>query len=158
MTTRTRAFHGAALLAVVLAFTATSGDAQTANGVALIGQVTSADDGPMEGVLVSAKRTGSTVTVTVVTDAQGRYRFPGPRLAPGPYALSIRATGYELDGPDVTTVAAQKTATADLKLRKTKDLAAQLTNAEWLMSMPGPDTRKLVLLGCVQCHTLERTA
>ena len=158
MTTRTRAFHGAALLAVVLAFTATSGDAQTANGAALIGQVTSPDDGPMEGVLVSAKRTGSTVTVTVVTDAQGRYRFSGSRLAPGPYALSIRATGYELDGPDTATVAAQKTATADLKLRKTKDLAAQLTNAEWLMSMPGPDTRKLVLLGCVQCHTLERTA
>src|SRR5947208_2381959 len=83
-----------------------------AHGAALIGQVTSADDGPMEGVLVSAKRTGSTVTVTVVTDAQGRYRFSGSRLAPGPYALSIRATGYELDGPDTATVAAQKTATA----------------------------------------------
>lgn len=28
---------------------------------------------PLEGVLVSAKRAGSTITVTVVSDAQGRY-------------------------------------------------------------------------------------
>ena len=34
----------------------------------LTGQVTSAQQGPMEGVLVSAKREGSTITTTVVTD------------------------------------------------------------------------------------------
>ena len=31
---------------------------------------------------------------------------------------------------------------ADLKLAKTKDLASQLSNAEWLLSMPGPDDQK----------------
>ena len=38
---------------------------------ALNGIVTSADEGPMEGVLVSAKGAGSSVTITVVSDAQG---------------------------------------------------------------------------------------
>ena len=38
----------------------------------LTGQVSSAEEGAMEGVLVSAKRDGATVTVTVVTDKQGR--------------------------------------------------------------------------------------
>jgi len=43
---------------------------------ALTGQVTSAEEGAMEGVLVSAKKAGSTVTITVVSDAQGNYSFP----------------------------------------------------------------------------------
>ena len=47
----------------------------------------------MEGVLVSAKKTGSTITTTVVTDEKGRYQFPAVRLAPGHYAMRIRATG-----------------------------------------------------------------
>jgi hypothetical protein len=45
-------------------------------GVALTGQVISQEEGRMEGVLVSAKRESSTVTTTVMSDAQGRYSFP----------------------------------------------------------------------------------
>jgi len=56
--------------------------AQAAEPVTLTGVVSSADEGHMEGVLVSAKKTtaGATVTVTVVTDKDGRYRFPASRL------------------------------------------------------------------------------
>ena len=50
---------------------------------ALTGQVTSAEEGPMEGVLVSAKRAGSTITITVVSDEQGRYSSP-PRSSSRP--------------------------------------------------------------------------
>jgi hypothetical protein len=39
---------------------------------ALAGKVT-AEQGALEGVLVSARRAGSTVTVTVVSDKDGRY-------------------------------------------------------------------------------------
>src|SRR5215468_1582386 len=49
---------------------------------ALSGKVASQQEGAMEGVLVSAKRAGSTMTVTVVSDAQGRYSFPRERLDP----------------------------------------------------------------------------
>ena len=51
--------------------------------IAINGQVTSAEEGPMEGVLVSAKQAGSTITVTVVSDRDGRYRFPASRLERG---------------------------------------------------------------------------
>ena len=128
-------------------------------GIALTGTVTSAEEGPMEGVLVSAKKAGSTITVTVVSDKDGRYSFPAGRLAPGPYALRIRAVGYDLDnGGGAVEVAAEKTVTHDLKLRKTEDLAAQLSNAEWIASVPGSDQQKGQLLNCVGCHTLERVA
>ncbi|HEV8720737.1 MAG TPA: carboxypeptidase-like regulatory domain-containing protein [Candidatus Binatia bacterium] len=54
--------------------------------IALNGQVSSAEEGPMEGMLVSAKRAGSTITTTVVSDDQGRYTFPSKKLEPGQYA------------------------------------------------------------------------
>jgi virginiamycin B lyase len=123
---------------------------------ALSGQVTSTEEGPMEGVLVSAKRTGSTVTITVVSDAQGRYVFPTAKLEPGPYALRIRAVGYDLDNPATVDVRAQQSGTADLKLRRTEDLASQLSNGEWLASVPGTEQQKTGLLNCIGCHTLER--
>ena len=110
----------------------------------------------MEGVLVSARKTGSTVTVTVVTDSAGRFSFPRNRLEPGQYALKIRAVGYDLDDPGALETVPDKTVTADLKLHKTADLAAQLSNVEWMLSVPGTDDQKKSLLGCVQCHTLQR--
>ncbi len=110
----------------------------------------------MEGVLVSAKRAGSTITITVVSDEHGRFSFPAAKLAPGHYALRIRAIGYELDGPQARDVGAGKAATVDLKLRKTSDLAAQLTNTEWFMSIPGTAEQKRPLIECMSCHTLER--
>ena len=125
---------------------------------ALTGQVTSGEEGPMEGVLVSAKKAGSTVTITVVSDAQGNYSYPAAKLEPGQYSLRIRAVGYDLDRPASVDLAAQQPAKYDLKLRKTEDLAAQLSNAEWLASFPGTDQQKNAMLGCVGCHTLERVA
>lgn len=130
--------------------------AQSDDITPLTGQVSSAEEGTMEGVLVSAKKSGSTWTTTVVSDAQGRYRFPRTKLDSGQYALAVRAIGYDLDGDPSVSVVDQKTTTADLRLRKTRDLAAQLTNAEWLDSFPGTDEQKASVRGCAHCHTLER--
>ena len=58
----------------------------------------------MEGVLVSARKDGSNITVTVVSD-QGAYAFPAGRLDPGHYTIAIRAGGYNLDGPTAVDVA-----------------------------------------------------
>ncbi|MBI3939679.1 MAG: carboxypeptidase regulatory-like domain-containing protein [Acidobacteria bacterium] len=122
---------------------------------ALEGQVSSTEEGFMEGVLVSAQRAGSTVSVTVVSDAQGRYNFPQNRLQPGRHFLSIRAVGYELNEPREVEVTAQTTR-LDVKLHKVQNLAPQLTNAEWQLSMPGTDEQKRLLLNCRGCHTFQR--
>jgi len=122
---------------------------------ALTGQVSSAEEGAMEGVLVSAQKDGSTIRITVVTDAQGRYAFPAARLEPGNYKIGIRAVGYELDGPGTAMVAASTVASADLKLKKTGDLAAQLTNSDWMASLPDAPQRRIIA-SCTTCHTLQR--
>jgi streptogramin lyase len=110
----------------------------------------------MEGVVVSAKKDGSTITVSVITDSKGQYSFPASRLGPGHYTLKTRAVGYNLAAPATADLAAQKTMTADLKLVRAKNLVPQMTNAEWLMSIPGTEDQKAFLLNCVSCHTLER--
>src|SRR6516162_8100621 len=151
-------FFRSFVIAISLAFAAlaSSGAIALAPVAALAGLVSSAADGAMEGVLVSANKTGSSVTVTVVTDKDGRFSFPASRLAPGQYSLGVRAVGYDLEGPKVVEIAEQKTTELDLQLRKTEDLAAQLSNGEWLASVPGTDQQKGQLLSCVGCHSLER--
>src|SRR5438876_503321 len=76
-------------------------EAQSSSVATLTGRVSSQEEGAMEGVLVSAKRTGSKVTVTVISNEQGQYSFPAARLEPGQYSLRIRAVGYELEDPHV---------------------------------------------------------
>jgi streptogramin lyase len=132
--------------------------AANSSGVALSGRVSSEKEPAMEGVIVGARKDGSPITIDVVTDADGLYSFPASRLAPGQYSLKIRAVGYEMDAPKTVEVAAGATATAGLKLRSARNLAAQLNNAEWLMSMPGTDAQKKFLLDCTGCHSLERIA
>jgi virginiamycin B lyase len=123
---------------------------------ALTGQVSSAEESTMEGVVVSAKKDGSTISVSVITDAQGRFAFPANRLDPGKYTLKARAAGYELDGARTAEIASGAEAKTDIKLKKVKNLSATLTNAEWMMSMPGTEQQKQFLLNCNGCHTLER--
>ena len=133
---------------------ASSASAQSA----LTGVVTSAEESNMEGVVVSAKKDGSTITVSVITDAQGKFAFPADRLEPGHYTLKARAAGYEVDGAKAADVAAGSEAKGDIKLKKIpiKDLPHALTNAEWLESMPGTKEQKQFLLNCNGCHTYER--
>ena len=87
--------------------------ALAAGDAALTGVVSSPTDGAMEGVVVTAKRDGSIVSISVVSDKSGRYSFPADRLEPGHYSIAIRAAGYELDAPAAATadVATEATAT-----------------------------------------------
>src|SRR5215469_8253837 len=125
-----------------------------AGDVALTGRVSSEAEGAMEGVLVRAKKEGATISVTVVSDREGRYSFPATRLSPGMYKIDIRAVGYDLEQPASADVKAGGVARADLKLVKTKDLVPQLTSSEWLESMPGTEAQKNQLYRCAACHSL----
>src|SRR3989441_1619579 len=82
--------------------------------------------------VISAREDGLTVSISVVTNAQGRFAFPADRLESGHYTLKARAAGYELDGVKGAAVAAGQETKVEIKLRTVKNLSARLTNAEWL--------------------------
>jgi streptogramin lyase len=144
-------------LAAILLFSGPSTlPAKDTSPAALSGQVSGGKEGPMEGVVIGAKKEGSTITVNVTSAEKGRFSFPASKLAPGRYALKVRAAGYELEGPKSVEVTAGKTTAANLKLKPVKDISTQLSDAEWLLSIPGTDEQKNFLLGCNGCHTVER--
>src|SRR5437899_2925143 len=146
----------AKLLAVILVATALLGSALVGFGwaepsspSALTGTVTSQTEGAMEGVIIGAKKVGSTITTWVVSNAQGQYSFPRERLEPGKYAISIRAVGYEL--PKTSTDVTAQPTQLDLQLDKVTNnskLAMQLSNGELLMSVPGTQDQRAALAGC----------
>src|SRR5262250_1314053 len=72
----------AAILLADISTIALHGVSWAQGAQALIGEVRSAEEGPMSGVTVTATRDKSTVSVTVVTDDKGRYSFPADRLVP----------------------------------------------------------------------------
>jgi streptogramin lyase len=146
----------AAVAAVLAAGAITAAPAAALPSAMLAGQVSSAEEGAMEGVVISARKDGSTITVSVMSDASGHFAFPAAKLEPGRYTFKARAVGYDLEGAPAAEVAADHASRIDLVLKKTKDLSAQLTNAEWLLSMPGTEQQKKFLLNCTGCHTLER--
>src|SRR5258708_37478241 len=126
MRTRLSTFTAATLAA----FCVTA--AHTANAeapTALSGQVSSAKEGAMEGVVISAKRAGGTITVSVVTDEKGRYSFPAERLQPGRYTLGARAAGHDLDGPKAGDGTPGPAAPADIKLTPPHNLPPPLPHA-----------------------------
>jgi len=131
--------------------------AQNHGPAALAGTVSSPEEGKMEGVVVSAKRPGSTIMVSVSTNAQGQYSFPQDRLAPGAYDITIRAIGYTLK-PTAATIQTGGSTQLDLRLAKAAPdlLALQMSNSELIQSAPGTPGQKMALLRCLDCHGLQR--
>ncbi len=140
--------------------------AQSPSAVALTGTVTSLAEGPMEGVVVIARREESAILTSVTTNATGQYSFPRSRMAAGSYSLMIRAAGFVLEAADHASVDVGATAAArrDLRLATaSKDqLAHQLTNTDWWTSMPGTPAQKDLMvrsiMNCGFCHDMERIA
>jgi virginiamycin B lyase len=148
-----RASLYAILASAAVAFAALGPSAHAQTAASLTGKVSSVEEGVMEGVIVSAKK--GIVTVSVVTNDKGEFSFPASKLAPGEYTLSIKAGGYDLDGPKNVTLASKPSA-IDVKLVKTKNIAPQLSNQEWIHSVPGTRDEKRILSRCVNCHSIER--
>jgi streptogramin lyase len=155
----TRVWIGLTIVASIL-LRSVALDVAAQDALALTGTVTSAMEGKMEGVVVTARRDGATFAVSVVSDSRGRFGFPRTHLEPGSYALNIRAVGYDLGAPARVDVTRERPASVALRLQPTQGLASQLSTLEWIMSMPGTPEQKDQLayqaISCAYCHTFER--
>jgi virginiamycin B lyase len=128
------------------------------SSVSLTGIVSSEAEGPMEGVLVKAKQAAGNITITVVTDAQGRYAFPASKINPGQYSLSVKATGYEVPNRSMSVTVGAETTKLDLNLKKvsTAVLIDQLSPAEIMNSLPGTPEQVRSVAECGVCHSMSR--
>ncbi len=140
MKTRTQTLAFVIAVAAIVVKVAGALRAQQSPAVALAASVRR-PKARWKSVLVSARREGSPMSVTVISDAAGRYAFPAGRLVPGVYRLSIRAAGYDLADP-TRTVVVGRTAKDDLQLVPTADLEDQISGESGSPARPGHRSRR----------------
>ena len=79
---KTRRLLLATTVAVTFTLFGAGTHCSTAAAQVLSGRVSSAEENAMEGVVVSAKKAGSTVTVSVISDQKGNFSFPAAKIEP----------------------------------------------------------------------------
>jgi len=143
----------AALATAGLAATALMPISVHAADALLSGTITTAAGEKLNGVTVSAKAEGSTITTTVFTDDAGNYYFPP--LATGKYRVWAQALTFATAKGEVDLTTAKK---QDFKLDTLADFERQLPGDLVLASLPD-DTpedarlKNLVHNNCTGCHT-----
>ena len=143
----------AALATAGLAATALMPISARAADALLSGTITTAAGEKLNGVTVSAKAEGSTITTTVFTDDAGNYYFPP--LATGKYRVWAQALTFATAKGEVDLTTAKK---QDFKLDTLADFERQLPGDLVLASLPD-DTpedarlKNLVHNNCTGCHT-----
>src|SRR5215467_108766 len=122
----------------------------------LAGAITSASGQKLEGVTVSAKRDGTTITTSVYTDQDGNYYFPP--LADGKYQVWAQALGFETAKGSVDLTATRKHNIALKPMTDREAMIRQLPGELMVAALP-EDTeddariKKIFTNQCTGCHT-----
>jgi len=147
-TIRTMLLAGAAFLAAANA-------AHAAEQV-LSGAITSRSGQKLDGVTVSAKREGSTITTSVYTDASGNYFFPP--LPEGKYRVWAQALGFEMSKETVELSRAQRRNFTLQEIADPERRFRQLPGEMMVAALPEAtpeDARmkKIFMNNCTGCHS-----
>jgi len=122
----------------------------------LAGAITSASGQKLEGVTVSAKRDGTTITTSVYTDQDGNYYFPP--LADGKYLVWAQALGFETAKDAVDLTATRKHNIALKPMTDREAMIRQLPSELLVAALP-EDTeddariKKIFTNNCTACHS-----
>jgi streptogramin lyase len=145
----------AALAMTLCAILAKSAPQRNA-GALLSGSVKSDAGVNLEGVTVSARAAGQTITTSVFTDEVGFYYFP--RMGEGKYRIWAQAEGFEAGKAEIDLGGTARQ--QDFTLHTIKDnleIVKQMTGQEYVTSLPEdtPEHRKMKDVfynTCTGCH------
>src|SRR5579862_8760808 len=152
---RTAWIAGVIVVFAMALFGAKSAGAQQ-GGVLLSGSVKSDSGAKLDGVIVSARAAGQTLTTSVFTDEDGNYYFP--RLAEGKYRVWAQAEGYEAGKAEVALNGSAGRQNFTLPaIKDNLEIVKQMTGQEYVTSLPEdtPQHRKMKDVfynTCTGCH------
>jgi len=124
-----------------------------------------AENGEMlEGIMVQLISTKSAIRTTVYTNAEGRYEFPN--LEPGAYTLRIarprefqplsKENAQVAPGAQFDDIVLKRVTKLEL-LPPAREIQAQMTGTEWLLSLSGTgEEKRLLTLNCNFCHSYQQ--
>ena len=125
-------------------------------GGILAGTIRSADGRVMEGVTVSARPEGSTVTTSVFTDEEGVYVFPP--LESREYRIWAQTVGFATAHAEAQ-LSGRAVARRNFSLAAAPvgDIARQMTGADWFASLPESTIaerriKQIFKTSCTGCH------
>jgi streptogramin lyase len=157
---RSRKFVVAAALGFgvgLLGLTGLAAEQGDAAAIVLAGTTRGAAGQALEGITVSARAEGSTITTTVLSNEKGEFVFPA--LPAGSYKVWAQAVGFSASRADVRLEGTRPVRQA-LTLQTLSDFTPQLTSSEWLAAMPAATRedrrmKELFRVNCSECHSLS---
>ncbi len=112
------------------------------------GTVSDADGRPLAGAFVSVLDTARGVTVSVVTDAEGRYRLP-----PGVETENLRLRAAR---PGYVAQTRPADAAPDFVLPPSDDVFGALPSSALVSLLPDGEEKRRFLLDCAGCHQFDQ--
>jgi streptogramin lyase len=122
----------------------------------LSGAITSQSGQKLEGVTVSAKLEGSTITTSVYTDTAGDYFFPP--LAAGRYRVWAQALGFETNKGSVELAATRRHNFTLQEMTDSERRFRQLPGEMMVAALPEASAedaymKKIFMNNCAGCHS-----
>lgn len=122
-----------------------------ASASTLTGTVRTPAGKPESNVFVTAHDAGRKLSVTVLSDAAGRFRIDG--LFQGTYDIRARKAGFA-DGTVESLALGDNDASADLALLPEDATHLATPGAAWLQSLPASPTKATFITSCTICHDM----
>ena len=120
----------------------------------ITGTVKGTDGAPFQGAFVEAQNTKTKITVSVLSDSQGRYRIE--KLPGGEFRMQIRAIGFKADPRTGVNLTADQNASFDFALQKGMVRWSDATVYQAKQLWPETKVKDKVLgEGCAVCHSFQ---
>ncbi len=145
---------------VLVSLTLTVALASTAFGATITGSVQGPDGKPFMGAFVVAENTQNKMTVSVLSDAQGRYRIGN--LPAATYTVQITAIGYASDPRTEVRLTGEQKASFDFALQKKRVRWSDLSTYQGRQLLPKTKDHDLshrdnFFTTCFQsCHSFQK--
>jgi len=124
-----------------------------ADAATISGTVTGPDGQPFRGAFVQARNLKTKITVSVLSDNNGRYRVEN--LLVGEYRLQMRAIGFKADPKSGITLAADQNATQDLALQQGMVRWSDISMHQGKKLLPEARGKEELFTHCMACHGFE---
>src|SRR5712672_1601075 len=127
--------------------------ASPADAATITGTVKGPDGAPFRAAFVQARHAGMKMTVSVLTDNQGKYVVEN--LPAGEYRLQIRAIGYKADAKSGVQLTADQNLAQDFALQTGMVRWTDISIYQGLQLLPEARGKRVLAENCLGCHGFQ---
>ena len=122
-------------------------------GATVTGTVKGPDGAPFEGAFVQAVNAKTKISVSVLSDKQGRYRVEN--LPAGDYQVRVRAVGFTADPHSGVTLTADQNVSFEFALKQGTVRWSDLNLYQGKQLMPEGKGKEVLSTNCYICHGFQ---